>query len=59
MLLRCNHSTDGYLQVFDVGIAAGNVLVKARKQTFDQVSVVFQRIDNEPTKFVGASEIGT
>ena len=30
MLLRCNHSTDGYLQIFDVGIVFGNVLVKIR-----------------------------
>jgi hypothetical protein len=59
MLLRRNHSTDGYLQVFDVGIVAGNVLVKASKQTLEQAGVVFQRIDQEPTKFVGASEVVT
>ena len=57
MLLRCNHSTDGYHQIFDVGIVFGNVLVKTRKQTFEQAGVVFDCIDSEPTKFVTAGEI--
>ena len=59
MLLCSNHSADGYLQIFDIGVVICDVLVKARMQSFEQAGVVFDRVDKETTNSAVASEVVT